>query len=381
MLHSVQRITNLQHCWHGRHGLCVAAAPAGGQSPVCPVNCDPLHSTLLQRFRTKGQLHRLLRARAFVKQTSRKGRCKFSPQALVAVEWNPAVFIGLALVGGGVVLYQLRSVRPEISRDFDIVASSVCIFSGGILITQGWRMDPIIIFENLLMTGLLMCWTFEAIRLREELVERQTYETREEWQQETGSVQERSSPFNIFKRFRLPPPQRPTFTRWDAEGIAQEGRQNMPSWGYGDQAEQEPSRTGGFRDNNTMVYPGEYSDVSTSGKGYVEDGQGFYRRPPPGADYSARDFAGRPSPGNDQGFYRDAYEDPSYGQVKRGPEGGYPYGNRDSDVVDSEYWPPSPAAPGDDSYYQETRRGRESAPPQRGQWEAPGRSPGGPDWE
>lgn len=37
-------------------------------------------------------------------------------------------------------------------------------------------MDPIIIFENLLMTGLLMCWTFEAIRLREELVERQVRE-------------------------------------------------------------------------------------------------------------------------------------------------------------------------------------------------------------
>jgi hypothetical protein len=34
-------------------------------------------------------------------------------------------------------------------------------------------MDPIIIFENLLMTGLLMCWTFEAIRLREDLFERQ----------------------------------------------------------------------------------------------------------------------------------------------------------------------------------------------------------------
>lgn len=40
-------------------------------------------------------------------------------------------------------------------------------------VSQGWRMDPIIIFENLLMTGLLSCWTFEAVRLREELAERQ----------------------------------------------------------------------------------------------------------------------------------------------------------------------------------------------------------------
>jgi hypothetical protein len=64
---------------------------------------------------------------------SRQAVC---PVALVAVEWNPAVFIGLGLVGGGLVLYQLRSLRPELSRDFDIVASSVLIFSGGILITQ-----------------------------------------------------------------------------------------------------------------------------------------------------------------------------------------------------------------------------------------------------
>jgi hypothetical protein len=34
-------------------------------------------------------------------------------------------------------------------------------------------MDPIIIFENLLMTGLLMTWTVEALRLREELADRQ----------------------------------------------------------------------------------------------------------------------------------------------------------------------------------------------------------------
>lgn len=65
-----------------------------------------------------------------------RGRKAVCPVALVAVEWNPAVFIGLGLVGGGLVLYQLRSLRPELSRDFDIVASSVLIFSGGILITQ-----------------------------------------------------------------------------------------------------------------------------------------------------------------------------------------------------------------------------------------------------
>lgn len=127
---------SVQNSWRARHAAICAATAHRSHSLVCPENFNPLQNTLLQRLRLNGQLHRLMKARCFVKQSPRKGSRRFSPQALVAVEWNPAVFIGLALVGGGVVLYQLRSLRPEISRDFDIVASSVCIFSGGILITQ-----------------------------------------------------------------------------------------------------------------------------------------------------------------------------------------------------------------------------------------------------
>ena len=58
-------------------------------------------------------------------------------KALVAVDYSqPAIWLGLGLIAGGLSLYQLRRVQPLLSRDLDIVVSSVVIFSGGILIFQ-----------------------------------------------------------------------------------------------------------------------------------------------------------------------------------------------------------------------------------------------------
>ena len=55
----------------------------------------------------------------------------------MAVDYSqPALWLGLGLIGGGLGLYQLRRVQPVLSRDFDIVVSSISIFSGGILIFQ-----------------------------------------------------------------------------------------------------------------------------------------------------------------------------------------------------------------------------------------------------
>lgn len=148
---------------------------------------------------------------------------------LVAVDYSqPAIWLGLGLIGGGLSLYQLRSVQPRLSRDFDVVVSSVVIFSGGILIfqvsssttvwhmqckhcfpevrchlrvsrpqdplsakfalhsstqcaahccfkrchqprickTQGWRLDPLLLFCQLLTAGTALAWALEAIKLR-----------------------------------------------------------------------------------------------------------------------------------------------------------------------------------------------------------------------
>lgn len=55
---------------------------------------------------------------------------------MVNVDFSPALVLGLGMVGGGLLLYNVRLSRPWISRDYDVVISSVSILTGGILVFQ-----------------------------------------------------------------------------------------------------------------------------------------------------------------------------------------------------------------------------------------------------
>ena len=57
-------------------------------------------------------------------------------RAMVNVDFSPALLLGMSLIAGGLALYQLRRLQPDISRDFDVIVSAVATFSGGILIFQ-----------------------------------------------------------------------------------------------------------------------------------------------------------------------------------------------------------------------------------------------------
>ena len=81
-----------------------------------------------------------------------------APRALVNVDFGPGLILGTVLIGSGIVLYQarrtlvrrgkcltrplqVRTVRPEVSRDSDVFFSSLGLLCGGILVFQGWRLD------------------------------------------------------------------------------------------------------------------------------------------------------------------------------------------------------------------------------------------------
>jgi hypothetical protein len=55
---------------------------------------------------------------------------------MVNVDFSPALVLGMGFVACGLSLYQLRRIQPELSRDFDVVVSSIAIFCGGILVFQ-----------------------------------------------------------------------------------------------------------------------------------------------------------------------------------------------------------------------------------------------------
>lgn len=79
---------------------------------------------------------------------------------------NSAAILGIFLALSGAALYFLRSIRPELSRDQDIFFAAVGLLCGGILLTNGWRLDPILQFGQFLLAGSTIFFAYEAIRLR-----------------------------------------------------------------------------------------------------------------------------------------------------------------------------------------------------------------------
>jgi hypothetical protein len=86
--------------------------------------------------------------------------------AQVNIGANSASILGIFLAVAGAALYFLRSVRPELSRDQDIFFAAVGLLCGFILIFQGWRLDPILQFGQLLLVGTTVYFAVESIRLR-----------------------------------------------------------------------------------------------------------------------------------------------------------------------------------------------------------------------
>lgn len=86
---------------------------------------------------------------------------------IVNVGFGPAGILGIIVAVAGAALYFLRSVRPELARDHDIFFAAVGLLCGGVLFFQGWRLDPILLFGQLLLTGSSIFFAVESIRLRQ----------------------------------------------------------------------------------------------------------------------------------------------------------------------------------------------------------------------
>lgn len=78
-----------------------------------------------------------------------------------------ASYMGIALVFAGAGLYFLRSFRPNLARDHDVFFAAIALGAGGILFFNGWRLDPILQFCQLMLGGSAIFFAVESIRLRE----------------------------------------------------------------------------------------------------------------------------------------------------------------------------------------------------------------------
>ncbi|PZV18031.1 MAG: hypothetical protein DCF22_02600 [Leptolyngbya sp.] len=85
---------------------------------------------------------------------------------MVNVGLNWSSVLGVTLAASGLALYFLRSMRPKLARDHDIFFAAVALLCGGILFFQGWRQDPILQFGQFLLTGSVVFFAVESVRLR-----------------------------------------------------------------------------------------------------------------------------------------------------------------------------------------------------------------------
>ena len=78
----------------------------------------------------------------------------------------PNIILGFILGLGVTLLYLLRIVKPEIARDEDIFFATIGLLYSCILMVHGWRLDPILLFSQVLIIVSLLVAGWENIRLR-----------------------------------------------------------------------------------------------------------------------------------------------------------------------------------------------------------------------
>nr|YP_011007590.1 hypothetical protein V2497_pgp070 [Syringoderma abyssicola]WAM65019.1 hypothetical protein [Syringoderma abyssicola] len=85
---------------------------------------------------------------------------------MINIVFGANFVLGLVIIIGVLILYFLRVVRPELSRDEDIFFTTLGLIYGSILIIHGWRLDPILLFSQVLLVSISLAAGWENIRLR-----------------------------------------------------------------------------------------------------------------------------------------------------------------------------------------------------------------------
>nr|YP_009109430.1 hypothetical protein SunCp005 [Sanionia uncinata]AIW52118.1 hypothetical protein SunCp005 [Sanionia uncinata] len=85
---------------------------------------------------------------------------------MIHIELGPSTIVGIGLIIVGIPSYALRIRELNVSRDYDSFFSSIGSLCGGILIFQGWRLDPILLLSQILLSGTAIFFIAESSYLR-----------------------------------------------------------------------------------------------------------------------------------------------------------------------------------------------------------------------
>ena len=80
---------------------------------------------------------------------------------------EPALLIGVIFAVVMISLYSLRFINPELSTDWDIFITTLGIVYSSIIVIHGWRLDPILLFSQVLLVFITFSFCWILVRQRE----------------------------------------------------------------------------------------------------------------------------------------------------------------------------------------------------------------------
>jgi len=86
---------------------------------------------------------------------------------MINVIVEPELVLGLLFATLMIFFYSLRFFYPAISTDWDVFIATLGIVYSAILIIHGWRLDPILLFSQVLLIFITLSFCWILIRQRE----------------------------------------------------------------------------------------------------------------------------------------------------------------------------------------------------------------------
>ena len=80
---------------------------------------------------------------------------------------EPALLLGAIFAIVMILLYGLRFVDPDKATDWDIFITTLGIVYSSIIVIHGWRLDPILIFSQVLLIFITLSFCWILVRQRE----------------------------------------------------------------------------------------------------------------------------------------------------------------------------------------------------------------------
>jgi hypothetical protein len=85
---------------------------------------------------------------------------------MINIGFSPTILLGIFIIFGVSILFFLRTIKYDLSRDIDLFFSTLGLIYSFIIILHGWRLDPILFFGQILIITILFGIGWENIRLR-----------------------------------------------------------------------------------------------------------------------------------------------------------------------------------------------------------------------